>query len=149
MPISQGVDQLFKQLIKSYKNSNDENYSEIYPKLLAIHKEITQAPESYSDEQLIIRLTSSALISPKNEQFSQCLRNFLMLYEKKIASLDLLVSYENDNSVEFVAPLAEIPQPEPSITSSRFFKELEEAIRQRRLRMDKQEREKTIIYPFT
>ncbi|KTD09429.1 hypothetical protein [Legionella jamestowniensis] len=145
MPISPGVSRLFEQFMKSYKSSPDEFYPHIYPKLRAIHKEIKENPHHYSDQTLIARLTSSAIVlkmSPESG-FSKCLRFFLIAYEQKINPLHILTEYKENYTDMPCETLEEIPLSSPP--TSEFFKELQEAVRQRALRME--EKEKIHTYP--
>ncbi|ASQ46061.1 hypothetical protein [Legionella clemsonensis] len=148
MPISPGVNELFEQFIKSYRNLEDEFYPHLYPKLCAIHKEIKQHPEHYSDEALIARLASSAIALklPPESGFSRCLRNFLIAYEKKINSLHILAEY-NDDDYANIEPDTPAENPQVTASTSAFFKELQEAIRQRALRSEQKEKEVISIYP--
>ncbi|KTC86611.1 hypothetical protein [Legionella brunensis] len=139
MGISTICCKLFENMIESYKNSSDESRTQICSKLLAIRKEIKANPEIYSDESLIARLSSSAVIlQSNNPQFLDCLKTFLITYEKKVHSLDILAEYQDSTDKEdFSHEDREQSVKETSTsTTSPFFRELEAAIKARAARMD-------------
>ncbi|WED44474.1 hypothetical protein [Legionella cardiaca] len=143
MSISKECHSLFEKLIQSYKISSDKAHHQIYPKLIAISKEISTQPELYNDQELIVRLSSSAIVfMHDNPHFATCLKEFLKRYEKKTNSLNFLVegAYDADESLdEEIDDEERTSAPLNTTGQTKFFIELQEAIRKRALKLEQQE----------
>lgn len=137
MPISNDCLSLLNHLIENYakEGERDKDFAKIHPLLLELHDEIVLNLSAYKDDRVISFFSSSALVLSHNRQFHRCCKNFLLSYQQQTHALDSLLdeTLEIKSNLDWNEDSAASLRPAPS---TRFFKELMEAVEARQERVE-------------